>query len=117
GGSVISGLTETTTISGTLTLTSGSLNLNAQQLTLSGTIAAGGSGALYSTSASSVLIIGGSGSGSMGSLGFASGGQTIGTLTMGRSGGAEFGLGSLLTVTTLNLTNGVINNSNTGSTN
>jgi hypothetical protein len=96
------------TITGIVTLTDGSISFPGQTLTLNGTFAASGSGDL-SPSSTSTLTIGGSGA--FGTLRINSTNNTVGTLTMARSGGGTASLNSqLMVATTFNLTNGTFTN-------
>ncbi|MBL7849436.1 MAG: T9SS type A sorting domain-containing protein [Cyclobacteriaceae bacterium] len=96
------------TITGVLTLTSGSLSFPGQTLTLNGTFSGSGSGDL-SPSSSSTLTIGGSGP--FGTLRINSVNSTLGTLTFNRSSSGTASLNSQLIVnTTFNLTNGTFTN-------
>ncbi|MES2386619.1 MAG: T9SS type A sorting domain-containing protein [Bacteroidota bacterium] len=90
------------TISGALTLTAGTFNLNSNSLTLNGTVS--GSGLLSSTSASNLTI---GGSGALGTLSFASN-SNINNLAMNRSTSGTATLGSNLGVAgTITMTNGI----------
>src|SRR5207302_91771 len=71
-------------ISGLLTMTQGALALNGQTLTLNGTIT--GTGATLSTISTSILSIGGTSGGAYGVLNFTGGSNTLGTLTVNRTG-------------------------------
>jgi hypothetical protein len=115
------------TVKGITTLTAGSLNLNGQTLTVSGTIAAAGLGTITGSSTSGVVV---NGAGAVGTLMFSPSGNTLGSLTVNTTGVAgTVLLGSALIVTgalntgggTLNLNgqnltiSGSINSSGTGS--
>lgn len=91
------------TINGTLTLTSGTLSLNGNSLTLHGTADASGSGSIMVDNNGSLTL---SGSGNMGTLSFS--GTSLGSLTINTSGsGGSMSLASDLTVNgTLALTSG-----------
>lgn len=94
------------TITGSVVLNAGDLIFNGQTLELSGTLSATG-GNLYGNSSSTLII---SGSGAFGELPFASGGNTIHTLTINRSSGTV-SLDNALTISnTLNLNAGELNN-------
>jgi len=97
------------TVSGTLTLTAGSLALGSNILTLSGTVAST-AGHLSGTT-SSTLVLSGAAGGNMGSIGFAGGGQVLNVMTMNRTGTAPaVTFTTPVSVTTLNLTSGIIDN-------
>lgn len=96
------------TLSGTLTLTTGTLHFPGRSLTLNGTFAGSGSGDLSPSSTSSISI---GGSGAFGSLRINTTNNTVGTLTMARSGSGTASLNSTLIVSnTFNLTNGSFTN-------
>jgi hypothetical protein len=91
-------------VSTTLTLTAGVLNLNGQTLTVDGNIS--GTGATLSGSTSSVLTVNGTGAITAASISFTSGSRVLNTLTLNRST-STFTLGTDLQVTSaLNLTSG-----------
>lgn len=92
------------TVSDTVTLTAGELKLNGSKLTLNGKIDAAGTGTLTGSSASALYI---GGTGTLGTLNFTSGAQTLGELTMNRSAAGLATMGTDLTVgTTAIFTNG-----------
>ena len=101
------------TVAGVLDLQQGALNINAGvTLTLSGSVAYNGlgTGTLSGTS-TSVLSIGGTTGGSLGTLNFSGSAPNLGTFTVNRTGTTpSVDLGTALTVqTALNLTSGVVN--------
>jgi len=97
-------LAANTTVEGTLTVTAGTLSLNGHDLTLNGSIGTG-SGTISSTGASSISI--NMTSGPAGALTFSANGGTVNNFTLNMSTGADFALGSDLTVNgTLTLTAG-----------
>ncbi len=73
-------------VSGIATLASGNLNITANALTLSGTIL--NKGGFFNGTSSSNITIGGTGS-SVGTLAFATGGNTLNNLTLNRTGGTN----------------------------
>ena len=101
------------TVSGALALNGGSLNISGQNLTISGTVAASGSGNISSSSSSNITI---NGSGNAGTLTFSGSGSTVGNLTINVSGASgSVSLGSNATVSgALTLSSGSLAiNSNT----
>ncbi|MCW3083862.1 MAG: hypothetical protein JWP12_1228 [Bacteroidetes bacterium] len=95
------------TIAGVFTLTTGVFAVNANALTLNGTIASTGTGTI---TASGSISIGGSG-GDYGTLRFTSA-PTLTAFTMNRAGAGMVSITQAVTISTggtLNLTNGVIN--------
>lgn len=106
-------------ITNSLTLTDGNFIINNRTLTLSGTSVFSGTGRLSGNTSTIVVL---NGTGSLGSLNFASGGNSIHTLTMDRSGSGAATIASNLTINNnLNLNNGALTTSgiltmNTGST-
>lgn len=102
-------LVSSLTVSGVLTLTAGNLAFGNQTLTLSGTISYG-AGTLSPNSGSTV-VIGGPFATSVGTLAFAPGSTTIGTLTINRPATTAATINSTVTIAnTLNLTNGGLAN-------
>ncbi len=101
-------LSQNTESTGILTLSNGNLLVNGKLLTLSGTIAGAGT---ISGSATSELYIGGTAGGTLGSITFTSGAQTLNNLTMNRTGaGASVTINNDLGVlSNLSMTSGVIN--------
>ncbi len=94
------------TVTGTLTMTSGNLELGANTLTITGNIT--GNGGTFSGSPSSNLTV--YGTGALGTLNFTSGSRTLNNFTFNRQSSGSVILASPLNVTgTLNLTNGIIN--------
>jgi len=101
-------LTSDLTVNGTATLQAGTLVIDANTLTLNGSLSVA-TGGFLNGSTSSNLTIGGSGS--FGTLSFASGARLLNNLTMNRAGGT-LTLGAPLTVSgTLALSNGIISTS------
>ncbi len=95
------------TVSGALALSGGSLSINGNNLTLSGSMSASGSGSISGSSSSSLTL---SGSGSMGSLSFSSGSAMLNNLTIDISSSGSASLNSSLGVGgMLSLTNGTLN--------
>jgi hypothetical protein len=110
GVTLYQGTVATLTINGTLQLQSGMLFIGARTLSLTGTVTYGSG--TFGGSSSSVLLIGGTSGGSLGTLTFESSNNTLGTLTMNRTGiNGSIDVNATLTVVSqLNLTNGSINN-------
>ncbi|WP_421895902.1 T9SS type A sorting domain-containing protein [Marinoscillum sp.] len=102
-------LTTSTTVSGTLYLTSGPLSIGANTLNLSGNTLVT-NGTLTGGSGSNLNI---TGTGSLGILSFTSGAQTVNTFTLNRTSG-DVTLGTPLTInTTLTMTSGnIVNGAN-----
>jgi hypothetical protein len=99
----------TLTIGGNVTLTgSGELALNGKTVNVTGSFS--GSGVVNATNASTLVV---NGTGSGGTVNFKTGAQTLGTLTLNRSTSGTLVLGTNLTLTTLNLTNGTLSTSGT----
>ncbi len=97
-------------IAGIDSMNAGNLNINAYTLTLSGTVL--NRGGFFNGTSSSNITIAGTGS-NVGTLAFATGGNTLNTLTINRTGGtntdpARVVLGNSLTTTNLVLTNGIV---------
>jgi hypothetical protein len=96
------------TVPGQLSVQSGSLNMNGHNLTLNGTVATSATGSLSGSSTSNLTL--GGGAGSMGTLMFTSGSNTVNNLTVN---GAASGYATLATdlnvAGTLTLTSGGIN--------
>lgn len=84
-------------VAGTLTLTSGYLKVNGKHLTLSGTCATSGAGAIWSDSTASLTIAGSAAAG-MGSLRLASGGNKVHDLELNTTNGSWIALGNALSV-------------------
>lgn len=92
-------------VSGNLSLQGGSLDLNNNDLTISGDIASGGSGNISSSGSSNIWITGNSST--SGSLSFSGSGNTVGNLTVDLGSGNSVALGSDLMVNgTLDLNGG-----------
>ena len=82
-------------VSGVLTLAGGNLNLNSNNLTIGGTVSSTG-GSIYTSSSSDITI---NGSGSIGTIAFTPGWNTVGGLTVNLGGSsASVSLGSDLAV-------------------
>lgn len=82
-------------VSGVLTLAGGNLTLNGNNLTIGGTVTSTG-GSIYTSSSSNITI---NGSGSIGTIAFTPGWNTVGGLTVDIGGtGGSVSLGSDLTV-------------------
>jgi len=95
------------TVTGALNVQSGSLSINGHTLTLNGTVATSATGTLSGSLTSDISL---GGSGSMGTLMFTSGSNTINNLTVNGSAASYATLGSDLIVGgMLTLTNGGIN--------
>ena len=107
GGSVTWG--NSLTVSGTLSLQTGSLVLSGNNLTIGGAISGGGSGTISSTSASNITI--NSSSSLAGALSFTTGSNTVNNLTVNVGGtGGSVSIGSDLNVSgTLGFTQGSLN--------
>ncbi len=103
-------LASSLTLGGTLSLTSGNLRIGSNTLTLNGAV--NSTGGLLSGSSASNLSILGTIAGNIGSIGFVSGAAGIlNTLTVNQGGASpSFTLSTPLSVTTLALTNGIIEN-------
>ncbi|HRI20813.1 MAG TPA: hypothetical protein PLA68_07655, partial [Panacibacter sp.] len=106
------------TVNQKLTLQTGSiLAINGNTLTLNETVdnTSGNAGTIRGSSTSN-LTIGGSSTGSVGTLNFTPGSQTLNTLTMNRTGvtgtAALLGTNNNLTVSTLTLNNGILTTGN-----
>ena len=95
------------TVSGQLNLGSSStFTIGANTLTLNGSLSGSGT---FTGSSSSNLSIGGSSGGSLGTLSFTSGQETLNSFSINRTGSnANVILGSNLSVASLTLTNGVV---------
>lgn len=95
-------------VSGMLTLQSGSLVLNSYGLTITGDIAASGSGTISSTSNSNISIA--TTSSITGSLNFSAGANSVGNFTVNIGSGGSINIGTNLNVSgTLNFTAGTMN--------
>jgi len=93
-------------ITDAMTLTDGNFIISDRTLTLSGTASISGTGNLYGNSSTTITI---NGTGSLGTLSFASGGNSIGTLTMTRTSSGAATIGSNLTIgSDLFLSNGAL---------
>lgn len=93
-------------VAGVLTLTAGYLKVNGKHLTLSGTCAAAGAGAIWSDSTANLTIAGSAAAG-MGSLRLATGGSKVHDLELNTTNGSWIALGNALSVYgKLYLTNG-----------
>jgi hypothetical protein len=103
-------LASTVTINGVLNLDNGQLQLASQTLNLNGTVTYN-NGTFGATNASTLVISGTTG-GSVGTLRFGSPNNTLGTLTLNRTGGGVSASvnSSLIIGTQLNLNNGQLNN-------
>lgn len=102
-------LTSSITINGTLTTTSGSLNLSGYDLTLNGTIAAGGNGTISTSNAASNININTS-SGTGGTLSFAGSLNTFNNITVNVGAGNSANIsGNLSVAGNLQLTSGTLN--------
>jgi hypothetical protein len=110
GVTLYQGSTAILTINGTLQLETGMLFIGARTLSLTGTI--NYNAGTFGGNASSVLNIGGTTGGSIGTLTFDSSNNILGTLTLNRTGlGASVDVNSVLVINSqLNLTNGILNN-------
>jgi hypothetical protein len=95
-------------VNGITSLTSGSLDLNCNKLTIGGTIAAAGLGNIVGSSSSSITV---NGTGIVGTLPFSASGNTLSNLTVNPTGATgSVALGSDLTVSNvLTLSNGSLN--------
>ena len=82
-------------VAGTLTLTQGILSLNGNSLTLNGGINTSTNGSILGSATSSVLV---NGTGSVGTIAFASAGQTINNLTINIGASGSISLASNVTV-------------------
>jgi hypothetical protein len=106
---LIGSLTNVYQINGTLTLTAGNLDLQSATLNLNGTVVS--TAGLLAGSSAAFLNIGGTTGGNLGSFGFTPAARELNTLTVNRTGtNASATLSTPLSVTTLNLTSGVVNN-------
>src|ERR1043165_5737301 len=98
-------LTAATTVNGTLDMVSGTLSLNGQNLNLNGSLSGSGSATISSTGASGISIHMSSGPGT--ALTFSANGNTVNNFTLDMFTGADFALGSDMTVNgVLTLTSG-----------
>ncbi|MCW5909093.1 MAG: hypothetical protein KIS94_14605, partial [Chitinophagales bacterium] len=96
-------------IDGTLTLTSGNLNLGSVVLNLPGSVSS--TSGFLAGSSNAILNVTGA-NGNIGSIGFVTGARELNTLTVNRTGtNPSVTLTTPLSVSTLNLTSGIINNS------
>ncbi len=96
-------------VNGTLTLTAGYLDILNAALSLPGNVVST-SGLLAGSSAALLTVLGTTG-GNLGSLGFKVGAQELNNLTINRTGSnSAMTLTTPLSVSTLTLTNGIINN-------
>jgi hypothetical protein len=94
-------------VNGITTLTSGSLNLNGNTLTIGGTISSVGTGTITGSSTSGITV---NGSGTVGTLPLSVSGNTLGTLKLNIASSGSIALSSDLTVsTTLTLLSGRLN--------
>ena len=82
-------------VSGLLSLQQGVLSLNGNSLTLNGGINSASTGSILGSATSNVLV---NGTGSVGTIAFASGGQTINNLTINIGAAGSISLASNLTV-------------------
>ncbi len=100
-------LTGDLTVTGTLQLQQGSLNLNGHTLTIDGTINTTANAGISGNASSNIAI---NGSGNIGTLGFSSGSATIGNLTVNIAGSGSVDLSSDLDIDgNLTITNGSLN--------
>jgi len=105
-------LTSDLTVGGTLTLTSGSLNLSGNNLTVNGSISAAGSGTINSTSLSNININTNGGTG--GTIHFGALSHSANNVTINVGAGSQAYIAGALNVTgNLNLTSGTLNFSGT----
>jgi type IX secretion system substrate protein len=82
-------------VAGTLTLTQGMLSLNGNSLTINGAINTATGGSILGSATSNILV---NGTGSVGTIGLASTGQTINNLTLNIGAGGSVSLASNITV-------------------
>lgn len=95
------------TVESQLALSGGKLGLNGQRLTLAGTVS--GTGSLIGSATSNLTVLG---TGALGTLNFATGGQTLSNFTLNRTGSGTAMLGTPLTVnSSLVLTSGALTTS------
>ena len=100
----VKSLTGNVTVSNQLALTNGTVSIGANSLQLGGTVS--GTGTLRGTCSSSLVL---NGSGSTGTLRFATGGNTLGTLAMSKSAAGDVTLGGDLDIcSVLNLSQGKV---------
>ena len=83
------------TVAGNLSVQQGSLSTGAYTLTINGGITASGTGSITGSSGTSIVL---NGSGSLDTLSFAAGGQTVNNVTVNIGSGGSVALGSNLTV-------------------
>jgi hypothetical protein len=109
GGVVLANNFANVTVSNIFSLTNGLLTINGNTLTLNGTVAGAGTGTL-SGSNNSILTIGGTAGGSLGTINFTAGSRLLNTLNMNRTGaGATAILGTDLAISNIaNITSGIL---------